>query len=94
MLTLLFNLSLFYGSYLTKSLVSIVLSIVIFLTNSSCAVFLMKSFFTTLLSIPKSTETDFNLSIYKSSTTFQLAKSTILASFYVSMPVTQNLLHA
>ena len=57
-------------SFLTKLLVSVLLILLTFLTNSLYSVFLTTSFFTTLLSLLKSTEAVFNLPVSNLSTLF------------------------
>ena len=75
-----------YRVFETKSLVPIALTLV---TNSSYAVFLTPSFFTTFRSLRKSSGTVFDLLISISLTcSFNLAKSTFLANFGISTPVT------
>ena len=67
-----FNFTNFFviDSFLTKLLVSVLLILLTFLTNSLYSVFLTTSFFTTLLSLLKSTEAVFNLPVSNLSTLF------------------------
>ena len=69
----------------TDPLVSILFT---FVTNLSYTVFLTTSFLTTLLSLLKSTGTDFHLSIYILSTSaFRIGKSDFAANLDVSTAV-------
>ena len=61
------------SDFLTKLLLSVVLILLTFLTNSLYAVFLTTSFFTTSLSLLKSTGTGTNLSTSYLPAFFQIA---------------------
>ena len=89
-------MSVSYLVFKTNSLVSLLFT---FVTNLFYTVFLITSFFTTFLSLPKSTETGLDLSISNlSSLVFKLAKFDFSAKLEVSIPdafliLNQFLLH-
>ena len=78
-------MSVSYLVFKTNSLVSLLFT---FVTNLFYIVFLITSFFTTFLSLPKSTGTGLDLSISNlSSLVFKLAKFDFSAKLEVSIPV-------
>ena len=78
-------MSVSYLVFKTNSLVSLLFT---FVTNLFYTVFLITSFFTTFLSLPKSTGTGLDLSISNlSSLVFKLAKFDFSAKLEVSIPV-------
>ena len=78
-------MSVSYLVFKTNSLVSLLFT---FVTNLFYIVFLITSFFTTFLSLPKSTGTVLDLSISNlSSLVFKLAKFDFSAKLEVSIPV-------